>query len=164
MTFRCCPYALAVGCGVALVSSAAAACSNPISPARTRSVELVFRGLVELKPELRTPLRPPTLDECVSAAVVTRVHASWRDYASVPMSATLTLDTWQFTFHDVPLDETVRFRINDKNWCDQTATGAVLRDVSANGVVLTQNTTTPGPAGNEPGFAFTVDTSGQVRQ
>jgi len=159
---RLCPCALAVG--AVLVSSTTAACSNPVSPTRTRTVEIVLRSPVGLKPELRAPLRPTSLDACVSAAVVARVHPSWRDYAPVAMSATISLDAWQFTFSDVPVDETVRFRINDKNWCDQNATGAVLRDVSANGVILTQNTTTPGPGGNEPGFTFTVDASGQVRQ
>jgi len=69
---------------------------------------------------------------------------------------------WQITFDDVPIDEAVRIRINDKNWCDRTATGAVLAEVTANGVPLVQNTTTPG--GEEPGFAFTVDASGRVEQ
>jgi uncharacterized repeat protein (TIGR01451 family) len=158
--FRPCGVAV----GVALVSSALAACSNPASPTPTRSVELVLLGPVNLKPELRVPVRPTSLDACVSGVAVTRVHPSWRDYEAVPMSATLALDAWRFTFTDVPVGETVRFRINDKNWCDQNATGAVLRDVSANGVVLTQNTTTPGASGTEPGFAFTVDATGQVRQ
>jgi hypothetical protein len=35
--------------------------------------------------------------------------------------------------------------------------------VFANGVPLVQNTLTPG-SGQEPGFAFTVDAAGRVRQ
>jgi hypothetical protein len=160
---RFCPLALAIG--VVLLSGAAAACSDPVAPTQTRSVEIVFRGLVGLRPGF-----PASFLDCAAGVTVTRVHPSWRDYAAVPMSAVLpgigggTVEQWQLTFHDVPVDQTVQFRINDKNWCDQNAMGAVLRDVSANGVDLTQNATTPGPAGNEPGFAFMVDASGQVRQ
>lgn len=154
---RVCPHALAGG--LVLVSTVAAACSNPVSPTPTKSVEIVYRGLVSLRPDF-----PDAFRDCASGVLVTRVHPSWRGYAAVPMSAVLTLDAWNFTFQDVPVNETVRFRINDKNWCDQNATATVLRDVSANGVSLTPNATTPGPAGDEPGFAFTVDASGVVRQ
>jgi hypothetical protein len=68
------------------------------------------------------------------------------------------------TFMDVPINQVVRFRINDKNWCDRNPTGAVLGDVTANGVELVQNATTPGPNGEEPGFSFTVDADGRVQQ
>lgn len=152
-----CPHTLAVG--LVLVSAAGAACSNPVSPTPTRTVEIVYRGPVFLRPDF-----PDAFRDCVAGVLVTRAHPSWRGYAAVPMSALLTFDAWQFTFHDVPVNETVRFRINDKNWCDQNATATVLRDVSANGVSLTPNTTTPGPAGDEPGFAFTVDETGRVQQ
>jgi hypothetical protein len=50
----------------------------------------------------------------------------------------------------VPADTQVSFRINDQNWCDQNATGAVTRNVFVNGVALVQNATTPGQ-GDEPG-------------
>ena len=155
--FRFCPCGLVMG--VVLISNAAAACSNPNSPTPTRSVEIVFQGRVDLRPDL-----PEAALECARSLPVTLVHPSWRGYDGVPMSATLSFDAWQITFHDVPIDETVRFRINDKNWCDRSPTGTVLRDVSANGVPLAQNTTTSGPAGDEPGFAFTVDELRQVRQ
>lgn len=152
-------YPHAVAAGVVLASGAAAACSDPVSPTTTRSVEIVYRGPVNLRPDM-----PASFQDCVSGVLTTRVHPSWRAYAAVPMAATITFDAWHLTFNDVPVDETVRFRINDKNWCDQNLTAAVLRDVSVNGVALTQNTRTPGPAGEEPGFAFSVDESGQVRQ
>jgi len=151
--------------GVVLVSSTTAACSDPTEPTPTRSVEIVFNGPVTTEAGLL-----PAFQDCASGVLVTRIHPSWRNYVAVPMSAVLpgiggaTVERWQLTLNDVPVDETVKFRINDKNWCDQNATGAVLSDVTANGVALTQNTTTPGPVGEEPGFAFTVDASGQVRQ
>ena len=153
---RVCPRALTVG--LVLVSMAAVACSDPVSPTQTASVQIVFRGLVERRPDL-----PASFQNCVAGVLVTRVHPSWRTYVAVPMQAAPP-DTWQLTFLDVPINETVRFRINDKNWCDQNATATVLRDVSANGVNLAQNTTTPGPSGDEPGFMFTVDASGRVQQ
>jgi hypothetical protein len=153
---RLLPYGFAVA---VLAFGAAASCSNPVSPAQTRSVEIVFRGPVLARPDM-----PASAQPCMISVLVTRVHPSWRGYAEVPMSAAQALDAWQITLHDVPVDEPVRFRINDKNWCDQNPTGTVLRDVTANGVPLTQNATTPGPAGDEPGFAFVVDEMRQVRQ
>jgi hypothetical protein len=150
-----CSRVLVVG---VLVGCAVAACADPVTPTPTRSVLIVYRGLVELRADF-----PASSRDCATNVLVTRVHPSWRTYTAVPMQAILP-DTWQFTFTDVPVDEPVRFRINDKNWCDRNSTATVLSDVSANGVALTQNATTPGSAGDEPGFAFTVDASGQVRQ
>ena len=150
---------LALTAGVVIVSLSAAACTDhSTSPGQTVSVQIVFHGLVERRPDL-----PATFQDCVAGVLVTRVHPSWRAFEAVPMQAAPP-DTWQMTFLDVPINQTVRFRINDKNWCDQNATATVLRDVSANGVNLTQNATTPGPSGDEPGFAFTVDSAGRVQQ
>jgi hypothetical protein len=153
------PLALTLGSALLL---SAAGCSNPAEPLPTRSVEIVFSGAVSARADL-----PASALDCAGGVLVTRVHPSWRNYVAVPMAARTPppLDTgWTLTFPDVPVGVTVKFRIHDKNWCDQNPTGAVLRDVTANGVVLTQNTTTPGTAGEEPGFALTVDASGQVRQ
>jgi hypothetical protein len=153
------PLALTLGAALLL---GADACSNPVEPIPTRSVEIGFSGAVSARADL-----PASAQDCAAGVLVTRVHPSWRNYVAVPMAARTPppLDTgWTLTFPDVPVGVSVKFRINDKNWCDQNPTGAVLRDVIANGVVLTQNTTTPGPAGEQPGFAFTVDASGQVRQ
>lgn len=144
--------------GAVIVSISAAACSDPVSPSETASVQIVFRGLVDRRPDL-----PASVQDCVTGVVVTRVHPSWRGFTAVSMQASPP-DTWQMTFGDVPINETVRFRINDKNWCDQNATGAVLRNVSANGIELAQNATTPGAAGEEPGFALRVDAAGRVQQ
>jgi hypothetical protein len=57
----------------------------------------------------------------------------------------------------------VSFRVNDQNFCDENATGAVTRNVFANDVRLTQNTTTPGN-GQEPGYAIAVAANGTVSQ
>ena len=138
--------------------SIAACADRPDTPRETR-VQITFRGDVELHPGLLD-----SVPDCVTRVLVTRVHASWQRYEAVAMIA-VPPAMWQITFDDVPIDEAVRIRINDKNWCDRTPTGAVLAEVTANGVPLAQNTTTPGPnGGEEPGFAFTVDASGRVEQ
>jgi hypothetical protein len=143
----------------AVLSLSIAACTDrPDTPLET-TVQITFRGDVELHPGLLN-----SAPDCVTRVLVTRVHASWRRYEAVAMIA-VPPGTWQITFGDVPIDEAVRIRVNDKNWCDRTATGAVLAEVTANGVPLVQNTTTPGSTGGEePGFAFTVDASGRVEQ
>lgn len=150
---------LALSAGVILLAGASAACDGPVEPTPTRSVEIVFTGPVNSRPDL-----PASAQSCVQGVLTTRIHVSWRNFEGIPMSAALSFDSWNLTLHDVPVNETVRFRINDKNWCDRNPTGAVLDNVTANGVALVQNTTTPGPMGDEPGFAFTVDESRVVRQ
>ena len=149
---------LSVSTAAVVISSlfAAACVDTPMTPRET-TVQITVQGLVEL----RADLRPPT--ECMTRAVVTRVYPSWQGFTGVAMVA-LPPDVWQVTFQDVPIGQAVRFRINDKNWCDRNSTGAVLGDVSANGVQLVQNATTPGPNGEEPGFSFVVEADGQVRQ
>jgi hypothetical protein len=65
--------------------------------------------------------------------------------------------------NDAPVGTSLSFRVNDRNWCDVNATGAVLRNVSVNNVELVQNMLTPG-SGLEPGYAFTVTQDGRVSQ
>ena len=142
-----------------VLSLSIAACADRPDTAREIRVQITFRGDVELHPGLLN-----SVPDCVTRVLVTRVHASWHRYEAVAMIA-VPPAMWLITFDDVPIDEAVRIRINDKNWCDRTPTGAVLAEVTANGVPLAQNTTTPGPnGGEEPGFAFTVDASGRVEQ
>ena len=143
---------------VQILSLSAAPCTDrPLRPTEA-TVEITFRGAIERSLPLSAELQ-----ECITRAVVARVYPSWRSFEGVAMIA-IPPDTWEMTFPDVPINEAVRFRINDKNWCDRNATGAVLGSVSANGVELVQNATTPGTDGEEPGFAFTVDADGGVRQ
>ena len=72
-------------------------------------------------------------------------------------------DRYEISFDDVPVNTRVSFRVNDQNSCDQNPTGAVTRNVSANGVGLIQNTTTPGN-GDEPGYAFSIAPNGTISQ
>jgi hypothetical protein len=72
-------------------------------------------------------------------------------------------DRYEITFNDVPVGMRVSFRVNDQNACDENPTGAVTRNVFANDVRLTQNTTTPGN-GDEPGYALSVAANGTISQ
>ena len=72
-------------------------------------------------------------------------------------------DRYEITLSDVPIDTRVSFRVNDQNSCDLNPTGAVVRNVFANGVELVQNTLTPG-SGDKSGYALTVSSSGRVSQ
>jgi uncharacterized repeat protein (TIGR01451 family) len=72
-------------------------------------------------------------------------------------------DRYEITFTDMPVGSRVTFRVNDQNFCDENATGAVTRNVFANGVRLVQNTLTPG-SGDEPGYALTISSTGAISQ
>ena len=123
----------------------------------TATVGIVFRG-----PTARRADLPASAQACVQGVGATHTHPSWRGFAGIPLQA-VPPDRYEISFADVPVGTSVSFRVNDQNWCDQNPTGAVLRNVFANDVQLVQNTLTPG-SGQEPGFAFTVDAGGRVRQ
>jgi hypothetical protein len=144
------------------VTAFAAACDrgreSPTGPnASVTTVRIVFRGATTRRTDL-----PASAQACVQGVGATHVHPSWRGFGAFPLAASPP-DRYETSFADVPVDTSVSFRVNDQNWCDQNPTGAVLRNVFANNVELAQNTLTPG-AGDEPGFAFTVDAAGRVRQ
>lgn len=96
---------------------------------------------------------------CVEGVRRTHLHPGWRGFAGVDMSD--EGGRWTATFADVPVGSRQRFRINDPNVCDEHPTGAVTRDVFANGVLLTEIVDTPG-SGVEPGFSFAVAEDGAV--
>ncbi len=121
------------------------------------TVRIQFRG-----PTARRTDLPAFAAACVQGVGATHIHPSWRAFATIPLDA-VPPDRYEISLADVPINTSVSFRINDQNWCDQNETGAVLRNVFANDVELIQNTLTPG-SGQEPGFAFTVDAAGRVRQ
>jgi hypothetical protein len=125
--------------------------------ATSATVRIVFRG-----PTARRTDLPASASACVTGVGATHTHPSWRNFAGIALTP-VPPDRYEITFDDVPLGERVSFRINDQNSCDENSTGAVTRNVSANNVSLTQNTTTPGN-GDEPGFAFTVTAAGAVTQ
>jgi hypothetical protein len=105
---------------------------------------------------------PASAQACLSGVGATHIHPSWHNYASTVLRA-LPPDRYEITLPDVSLDTRVSFRINDQNFCDLNPTGAVTRNVFANGVELTRNTLTPG-VGEEPGFALVVSSGGRVSQ
>jgi hypothetical protein len=142
---------MAIVCATAGCTSS----TTPSSPFAT--LRIVFRGSTTLRTDL-----PASAQACVSGVGVTHTHPSWQNFAAVPLQA-VPPDRYEITFTDVPVDTRVTFRINNQNYCDQNATGAVLRNVFANDVELVQNTTTPGN-GDEPGFALSVNSGGRVTQ
>jgi len=145
-----CASAIA-GCGVSGCTSS----TSPASPFAT--VRFVFRGSTALRSDL-----PASAQACVSGVGTTHMHPGWRNFSAVPLQP-VPPDRYEITFSDVPVATRVSFRINDRNFCDQNPTGAVLRNVSANDFELVQNTTTPG-SGDEPGYAFSVSASGRIAQ
>ncbi len=147
---------------IALLGCACGSERAPTSPTppptpTAASVRIVFRGATTRRPDL-----PASAQACVQGVGSTHTHPSWRGFAGIPLQP-VPPDRYEISFADVPLDTSVSFRVNDQNWCDQNPTGAVLRNVFVNDVELVQNTLTPG-SGEEPGFAFVVDSTGRVRQ
>jgi hypothetical protein len=149
---------------VLLLILATAACGSdrttPAAPSPSpgvASVRFEFRG-----PTARRADLPASAAACVQGVGATHIHPSWRGFAAIALQP-VPPDRYEITLPDVPVDTSVRFRINDQNWCDQNPTGAVLRNVFANSVELVQNAITPGN-GDEPGYAMTVDAAGRVRQ
>jgi hypothetical protein len=131
--------------------------TTPTSQSRTATVRIVFLGSTTPRSDL-----PASAQACVSGVGTTHTHPSWRNFAAVPLQP-VPPDRYEITFTDVPVNTGVSFRINDQNSCDENPTGAVTRNVLANDVRLVQNVTTPGN-GDEPGFAFTVASSGTISQ
>jgi hypothetical protein len=127
--------------------------SQPTSTAP--SVRILLRGSTTRRPDL-----PASAQACADGVGVTHVHASWRDFVSLPMQP-VPPDRYELTFTDAPIGVRVSFRLNDQNFCDEFPTGAALRNVFVNDVALIQNTLTPG---DEPGFAFTLMNDGRVMQ
>jgi hypothetical protein len=136
---------------------ASTGCDEDVTSPSPSGVRIIFAG-----PTARRSNLPASAQACVNAVGVTHIHPSWRSFAAVPLQA-VPPDRYEITFDDVPRTMRVSFRINDQNSCDENPTGAVTRDVFANGVRLIQNATTPGN-GEEPGYALTVSASGSVSQ
>jgi hypothetical protein len=143
-----------------VLASAAAACepsSDPTGPGNTglAGVLIVYRGATARRTDL-----PVSAQACVNGVGATHIHPSWRNFEGFALQA-VPPDRYEIRLNDVPVGTQVSFRVNDQNWCDVNPTGAVLRNIFANDVALTQNTLTPG---QEPGYAFTVTQAGMVAQ
>ena len=147
---------------LAAVGSLALLCSCDEKPAAptpstVATVRIVFLGSTARRSDL-----PASAQACVAGVGATHIHPSWRSFAGIPLQP-VPPDRYDITFNDVPIGARVSFRVNDQNSCDENPTGAVTRNVFANDVRLTQNTTTPGN-GDEPGYALTVAANGTVTQ
>jgi hypothetical protein len=127
------------------------------SSAMPSTVRIVFSGSTTRRTDL-----PSSAQACVNGVGATHIHPSWRNFAAIPLQP-VPPERYEITFDDVPVGARVSFRVNDQNSCDENPTGAVTRNVFANDVRLTQNTTTPGN-GDEPGYAFTLAANGTIAQ
>jgi len=110
----------------------------------------------------RTSIDPAVAEQfaaCVAGAGQTHTHPSWLGFNRIDM--TNAGDRWTITFSEVPVGNRERIRVNDPNVCAENPTGAVTRNVFANGVRLTDVVDTPG-SGIEPGLAFAVGEDGTV--
>jgi hypothetical protein len=144
----------------AIAALSSTACDDsPESPtdSTVATVHIVFLGSTARRTDL-----PASAQACAGAVGPTHVHPSWRNFAVVPMQP-IPLDRYELTFTDVPVGTRVTFRVNDQNFCDENPTGAVTRNILANGVRLAQNATTPGN-GDEPGYALTAAGNGAISQ
>ena len=142
---------------VAATILAALACGHATGPSSLATVRIVFMGATARRSDL-----PPSAEACVSGVGATHIHPSWRNFAASPLQA-FPPDRYEIALADVPVNMRVSFRVNDQNSCDENPTGAVTRNVFANGVRLIQNTTTPG-SGDEPGYAFAIAPDGTISQ
>lgn len=97
---------------------------------------------------------------CARAVEHTHIHPSWRNFERIDMQAAGS-ELWRASFSDAPVNVRLSIRISDGNACVENATGAATRNISANGVLLSQIVPTPG-SGTEPGLAFTVDSRRRV--
>jgi hypothetical protein len=159
-TVRWCAPRAGVAAVAAAVSLAILGCDEkkaPSSPSPPGSVAIVFLGSTTLRSDL-----PASAQACVSGVGATHIHPSWRSFAAIPLQP-VPPARYEIAFTDVPVNTRVTFRVNDQNSCDENPTGAVTRNVFANGVRLIQNTTTPG-SGDEPGYAFAIAPDGTISQ
>jgi hypothetical protein len=91
------------------------------------------------------------------------MHPSWRQFVVTPFN--VVADHYEVSLSDVPVGTVQEVRVNDVNACSESATGYVLKNVTANGVALA--TVVPGNSGatgfaSDPGLSFTVDAQGRV--
>ena len=144
----------------AIAALTSTACDDsPESPtdSTVATVQIRFLGSTTRRTD-----QPASAQACAAGVGPTHTHPSWREFAVVPMQP-IPPDRYELTFTDVPVGTRVTFRVNDQNSCDENPTGAVTRNIFANGNRLTQNATTPGN-GDEPGYAITVSANGAISQ
>ena len=147
----------ALAAGVSCDDNRTPTSATPPPVSTTAVVRIVFEGSTTRRSNL-----PPTAQACLDGVGATHIHPSWRNFAGIPLMP-VPPSRYELTFSDVPVNTRVSFRINDQNACDENPTGAVTRDIFANGIRLIQNTTTPGN-GEEPGYAFSIAANGTIAQ
>jgi hypothetical protein len=148
---------LAVAVAVLLSASCEDSNSNPpTSPtADVATVRFEYAAPTTLRSDLTDAQKA-----CASAVEHTHIHPSWRNFDRIDMEVGGP-NLWRASFSDAPVNVRLSIRISDGNACIENATGAATRNISVNGVLLSEIVPTPG-SGTEPGLAFTVDARGRV--
>ncbi len=141
--------------GLALGGSVFASCGNVVEPmGGTAEVSFVYEAATAIDPDVLN-----ANPGCVNGVGQTHIHASWRGFQALAMTA--GNNRWTITFADAPVAIQNRIRVSDPNVCADNPTGASTVGVSANGVTLSRIVDTPG-SGTEPGLAFTISIDGVV--
>lgn len=149
-------------CAVAVCTATAACSVLPTEPSLAdipttpkTSVQSVLQG---------STIRRADMTEaqiaCARNTGLTHAHPSWHGFEDAVMESIGT-ERYQITFTDVPVDRLLQITVWDQNWCDTEPLGFVKSGMSANGLPLKQNWFLDVV---QPGFEFSVDASGRVRQ
>lgn len=139
------------GAGRGLAVLAVLAGCGPQEPGAREVAEVTFVYRAPTARDLSVP-------DC--GAGETHIHPSWLSYDAYFFEAQGP-DEWRYTFRTVPVGSRNRIRVNDPNECARDANGATIRNIFANGVLLTSQVPTPGN-GTEPGLSFMVAEDGTV--
>lgn len=145
---------------VLLVCGAVSGCgggsgpTSPGGPPTSASVLFVYAASTTARTDLPNTVE---VQRCVIFVGATHIHLSWRNYELRNLVATGP-DRWEVRVDGVPVNERLSIQVADANVCDLDNSGFAYRNVTANGVALTQRV--PGPGGD--GLAFTASPNGQV--
>lgn len=131
---------------------------SPTAPPPTMgSVTFEYHAATETDPSIRD-----RFPDCWTAASVTHMHPSWREFRDLRLQAE-GAELWTVTADDVPVGSEQQIYLTDRNACSATnPVGAVTSDVFANGVELVRVIDVTAHGDVRPGLAFTLLSDGTV--
>jgi hypothetical protein len=143
-----------VGIGAVIAATLAGCTSSPpVAPGSPNArVTFVFLGSTTRRTDLT-----PAQESCARFVGPTHVHASWRNFQAVNMTA-VGSDRWEVLLEDVPAGIRLSIMVADQNACIEDPEGWVTRNVQANSVPLNQVVN----VNNGRGLGFTVAADGRV--
>lgn len=132
---------------------------SPTEPPPTElgSVTFEYHAATETDPSIRD-----RFPDCWTAASVTHMHPSWREFRDLRLQAE-GAELWTVTADDVPVGSEQQIYLTDRNACSATnPVGAVTSDIFANGVELVRVVDVTAHGDVRPGLAFTLLSDGTV--